>query len=521
MGSLAQEIRSAYAFVQVQSSSPGAIRASVESSAVMKKVAATGGPSRLCYVYALPCAWDAKRPRKTKDNRSHDKRVTRPTPLWKDDFECFLLVVNPLVTPTNQSVIAVAVGKCKRGGAGLLAEAGQGATNQIIELVMKTQTEAAGKDLPPWRVKTITFVATPQCGRSMGVSGNLTETLCYFYRGTWPSKLKPRARSVMGGSTWDDMWIQAAPPADTPFEVPYVVKELVMENAWLACLGARGAADKEEGESAASGEEGSQEEKGKEEKGKEQKGKEKGKEEKGKDEKGKGKKKKEKGKSKKKESSKKQNSAKKAGGKKSGNSSKKKDTKSNKNNTSSKKKDNKKKEGKNKDPASYQSSAVVLPRAEYLEVDPLVQPGGEAQDMEPLFSKDYHSSVWEQIYTEFDSAGAIVWTPGNSTAVFAAIKSELPILAIALNETHAAIIQHAVDCRIVHAVQAQSGSQLSWMKTYSEDAAGIKRKLDTLRAGQSLEEDSSDEPKKKKGGKKDAGGKKKGADGKTKSSKKD
>ena len=115
MGSLAQEIRSAYAGVVTQAHSAAAMRASIEASAVAKRVA-TGGAARLCYVYSIPCSWDAKRPGQNRSGRVFDRRIARPTPLWREDLEMFLSVVNPLVTTTTESVVAVLLGKCKRGG---------------------------------------------------------------------------------------------------------------------------------------------------------------------------------------------------------------------------------------------------------------------------------------------------------------------------------------------------------------------------------------------------------------------
>ena len=182
MASLASEVRTAYAAVVVQDAgAPARMRGVIEASTVAKRVLSDGGPSRLCFVYAVPCSWDKKRPQTTKTGRQYDTRSSRPTPLWMDDFKNFFTVVDPLVTAAGESVLAVVLGRCKRGGAGLLVEAGQTLANQVIEVAMKSQSEGAGKNMPPWRTKTITFsVAQNQGVQAMGVSGNLVEMIIFF-----------------------------------------------------------------------------------------------------------------------------------------------------------------------------------------------------------------------------------------------------------------------------------------------------------------------------------------------------
>ena len=379
---------------------------------------------------------------------------------------------------------------------------------------MKSQTEAPGKDLPVWRTKSITFSVNPGTStQALGISGNVVETLLFLYRGSWPAKIKPRMREEVGGTTWDDMWSQAAAAAEAAFEVPYSVKALVMEDAWRSCLkpaSSNGGVPNREGKSSDEEEDEAQlqEETHKEKKGRAKKvsnKKEKGKQEGGKnngdkndtDKKGNGKKEAGK-KDSKKASSKKAASKKDASKKESKKESSKKESKK------SSKKECKK---DSKEVAKKKAGAArsLLPKADYIENLSIPSDGGASpeEDLDALFSKDYHVMVWNQIYAEFQSRGVVLWTPGNATAVFAAIRKEIPVLAIAMNETHAAIIKHAVDCRIVAAVQAQSsGGAQTWMKAYAHDVQGIKRKLAALEEGEDYESEDGKSKANKKSDKK-------------------
>ena len=59
----------------------------------------------------------------------------------------------------------------------------------------------------------------------------MSETVFFFYKGTWPGKLDLAPRELFGGTPWDDMWL------DVPhcgrmeqFSVPLSVKGMVFDD---------------------------------------------------------------------------------------------------------------------------------------------------------------------------------------------------------------------------------------------------------------------------------------------------
>ena len=66
-----------------------------------------------------------------------------------------------------------------------------------------------------------------------GIGGCMSETVFFFYKGTWPGKLDLAPRELFGGTPWDDMWL------DVPhcgrmeqFSVPLSVKGMVFDDLW-------------------------------------------------------------------------------------------------------------------------------------------------------------------------------------------------------------------------------------------------------------------------------------------------
>ena len=141
-----------------------------------------------------------------------------------------------------------------------------------------------------------------------------------------------------------------------------------------------------------------------------------------------------------------------------------------------------------------------MPKPAYLELNP-VSCNEELKDTEALFTSDYHESTWDQVFFEFQSHGGCVWTTGNGCVCVAGVKSELPILALTLNETHAQVVTHFVDCHITMAVQGlgSGGSSMeAWFRTYSEEAKTINKKMKALRTGEGSSEDEEEEQANKK-----------------------
>ena len=75
-----------------------------------------------------------------------------------------------------------------------------------------------------------------------------------------------------------------------------------------------------------------------------------------------------------------------------------------------------------------------------MEVHPKMVSQEQLNDTEPLFFSDYH-----EIFHDFGSRGGCVWTTGNIIVAVASVKSEFPVLALTLNETHSEIATHFVD----------------------------------------------------------------------------
>ena len=61
----------------------------------------------------------------------------------------------------------------------------------------------------------------------------MSETVFFFYKGTWPGKIDLAPREPFGGTPWDDMWSDV--PHSVSMEqcaVPLIVKRMVFDDLW-------------------------------------------------------------------------------------------------------------------------------------------------------------------------------------------------------------------------------------------------------------------------------------------------
>lgn len=104
-------------------------------------------------------------------------------------------------------------------------------------------------------------------------------------------------------------------------------------------------------------------------------------------------------------------------------------------------------------------------------------------DREQLFHADYAESVWEGLFAEFNSAAAVVWTIGNGTAGFAAIRQEIPMLGLTINDAHLSIVKHYLDARIALAMHGGAADKQSSPKLIAL-GADLKRKAEIAQGGE-------------------------------------
>ena len=143
----AREHRQATVSIVAQPPTSAATMQTIESSVVWKIVA--GGPAsgRVCFFYSTDMAWDRKRPPPGRvDNRSR-----RYCTLWKEDFQHCAAAASALITPENQHYMCIAIGRCKRGTAGLTAQAGVTVENAVIEIFRKIEATDTGDAGAPRR----------------------------------------------------------------------------------------------------------------------------------------------------------------------------------------------------------------------------------------------------------------------------------------------------------------------------------------------------------------------------------
>ena len=231
LASASKEVRMAHASMQVMPSTMLAITHAIQGSAAYKQASNNSSVHRVAMCYMVPCSWDAPRPGEGKQ----DRRSNLPMPLWVEDFESFVAACHALITAENENYAVVFTGRTKRGSAGMASEAGLAIESQIVDAFKKSEEKQA----QTWRLKRITEIMSGQKGRSRGVIGasaSRVEVVFLFYRGIWPSKMKSTVRTLIPGSTADDIWLNI-PEVD--FEavpkMPYVVKKSVFEDsAWAA-----------------------------------------------------------------------------------------------------------------------------------------------------------------------------------------------------------------------------------------------------------------------------------------------
>ena len=110
----AKDLRFAFATIVPRGDSALQSERNVQASSVYKS--SGGSSSRLCYIYAVPLAWELPRIRGVKKHRA--------TPLLDDDFATFADTTARLITVENEAYAVVIMGNTGRQGSGLLCEVG-------------------------------------------------------------------------------------------------------------------------------------------------------------------------------------------------------------------------------------------------------------------------------------------------------------------------------------------------------------------------------------------------------------
>lgn len=86
-----------------------------------------------------------------------------------------------------------------------------------------------------FRAKRIRLTHPERGTLKRGISGVLTETVYYIWRGNWTMKRAVAEREILGGTTWDDGWQSPATAVLEPFTVvPFEAKEAVFDEIWAA-----------------------------------------------------------------------------------------------------------------------------------------------------------------------------------------------------------------------------------------------------------------------------------------------
>jgi len=199
----AMQMRKSYvATLNAPDTTAAALRA-IEGSAVARK---DGVPrKRLAFLYTLAQAYDQPRPDKAVGG---DKRSTTTPSLWPEDFEAYCRLCHAYITPENQGYAIVFLGRTKRHGAGLAAQAGLTIESSVIDTFRKLEQEdrTAGQFVKAneWQTKAVTVLLGAQRCLLRGISGHVVESVLVLFRGAWPFSIKPVSRTDLTGSTWDD-----------------------------------------------------------------------------------------------------------------------------------------------------------------------------------------------------------------------------------------------------------------------------------------------------------------------------
>ncbi|CAK0911824.1 unnamed protein product [Prorocentrum cordatum] len=421
------------------------------------KESMAGSSSRMCYMYAIPTSWEVK-------------GKPRATPLLPEDFDKFADVVNRLITVENEGYAVVLLGKATKAGWGIGWETGIALQSQIIEAMrVKSRSSFRAKHF------TLNFVRpSKRATYARGVAGTLSENAFFFYKGSWPSKLLPKARAVFGGATWDDRWEDVPLCPDLSHcAVPAAVRDMIFEDIWSA----RGAPEEDQGddeEKTGAGQATAAEEGGVAE----------------------------------------ATPTKTAGKKDKKDKSKKTAKESAKKGKKDKPKESEKKGGKKDKPGKagktgpLKESRLLITAPACLAADvPQADPKTDA----PLFSNEYHADVYSQVdslfdldpsvdatcvWAEWEAKRAVLFTPGNGIAALAAVQREFPLLLLGLSAEHVQLLEYFVDCGIAMAMQV-SGNRL-----HDKDAM---EKVERALGGHDSDDDAPEAtpPKKKKHKKED------------------
>lgn len=110
------------------------------------------------------------------------------------------------------------------------------------------------RSLQGFRAKRIRLTHPTGGVLKRGISGILTETVYYIWRGKWPTNRDVEPRDILGGTTWDDTWHAPATGVLESFTmVPCEVKAAVFEEIWAAREGVTKEGSNTEGEDDAAG----------------------------------------------------------------------------------------------------------------------------------------------------------------------------------------------------------------------------------------------------------------------------
>ena len=291
------------------------------------------------------------------------------------------------------------------------------------------------------------------------------EAVLFFYRGVWPSKLKATQRTMVVGSTGDDVWIDV-PEANMEGvpKLPYIVKKTILEEtAWAAVSVGQATTE------AAAGEQEVEKSESDSDVGRGQKrnaNDDKGKRDKDKSKKDKKEAEKDKKDDKKDEKDKKGNKGKpKAKGK----------TKA----TPKAKQEGKK--GKLK--KSRNSNKMVVATRAPLPLPSYGHDEATLQDTEFFCHNDVSLTAWRQAFREWDARAAVVWSLGNGTGLLGAVLDELPVLGFAVDNLHLTFVAFAVDVEIARRFQVPMEDN----KLFDSD---LKKKIQKAADGEESGNDS-------------------------------
>ena len=432
----------------------------------------------MCYMYAVPISWEL--PRHGSQNRK-----PRATPLLQEHFDRFADVTSRLITVENEGYAVVLLGKGKRQGAGVHWESG-------LTLQISIVTAMKEKSKGTFRVKQIALNYSRSAAKAptyaRGVGGVLSEHCFFFYKGSWPRKLPPKAREEFGGTTWDDRWEDVPQRPDLSHcVVPYAVKQMIFDDTWSSRTGegaGEGDASDSGDEDAPAGGAGQAAPEAKEPVEGAQGGTDNQQKDKEKD-------KANKDKQKEKDKGTRATAAARKGakGKKSGGKVDKKDDSKKEGQREKGKKEGKR--GKRKEKPSHAAASAKEARMLIVAPSAIANMPADQKTDEPLFSNEYHGSVYRQSWSEWGAKAAVVFTPGNGIAAQAAVQHEFPVLLLALSVEHAYLLEYFVDTAIAMDMQVhREGNRLHDRQ--------MTKKIEKALNGNADSDDGAEPPKQNK-----------------------